>query len=52
MKKRETLNKGVGGGKNVSSGCPYVKKCGGCQYRGENYVEHLKGKQELAGTIM
>lgn len=52
MKKKVTFNKGAEGKKNGVSGCPYVKKCGGCQYRGEGYAEHLKGKQALLERLI
>ncbi|MBO5292762.1 MAG: 23S rRNA (uracil(1939)-C(5))-methyltransferase RlmD [Lachnospiraceae bacterium] len=41
-------------GKRDSSknGCPYVKKCGGCQYDGSSYSEHLKQKKKYLDKLM
>ena len=33
--------------KKKTEGCPYAKKCGGCDYQGTPYEEQLKEKQAL-----
>ena len=30
-----------------NNGCPYAKKCGGCDYQGTSYEKQLKEKQKL-----
>lgn len=33
-------------------GCPYVKKCGGCQYDGSSYQKHLEEKRKYLEKLM
>lgn len=37
--------------KNVTT-CPYVKKCGGCQYQGMDYAAQLKKKQKEMNKLL
>lgn len=34
-----------GNSKKAKDGCPYAKKCGGCDYQGMDYAKQLKEKQ-------
>ena len=34
------------------TGCPYAKKCGGCQYQGLTYEEQLMKKQKWVNSLM
>ena len=43
--KRQNSHKKAEGQKN--NGCPYSKKCGGCDYQGVPYEKQLKEKQKL-----
>ena len=43
--RRQNSHKKAEGQKN--NGCPYAKKCGGCDYQGTSYEKQLKEKQKL-----
>lgn len=58
-KKRRTVNKpsnkSLPKGKPIgskSTGCPYAKKCGGCDYQGMEYKEQLAKKQDYMNKRM
>lgn len=38
--------------KSVNTGCPYAKKCGGCDYQGIPYREQLKRKQKKVQDLL
>lgn len=47
QKTLDEQRKKSGKGQKVSErGCPYAKKCGGCDYQGLDYAEQLKEKQK------
>ena len=38
--------------KNITTTCPYAKKCGGCQYQGMDYAAQLKKKQKEMNKLL
>lgn len=38
--------------KRNRNACPYVKKCGGCDYSGKSYTAYLREKQETVNKLL
>lgn len=52
QKKEATGMKHTEKGVLEKKGCPYVKKCGGCQYDGISYEKHLEKKRKELEKLM
>ena len=52
LRGQKTTNQESISRKPADGSCPYVKKCGGCDYQGISYEEQLKKKQSYIRKLM